>query len=211
MNAQAKNDPLPDEEQDMTEDAAEAEVGAVDETIMEAVEHRGEADDVNDPLAEAEAEKAVLNEKLLRALAEMDNLRKRLAREKEDASKYAVASFARDLVGVMENLVRAAESIPAELRAENKTVEMLAQGVALTLEDFKKSFAAQGIERVNPQPGEKFDHHFHQAVTQVETPGQDPGTIVQVVQAGYRIHDRLLRPAMVVVAKAPDHNLNTTA
>ena len=106
------------------------------------------------------------------------------------------------MVSVLENLRRASESIPPDARDSNPVFKTLGEGVDLTLQELLNIFVKYGIRRIDPQ-GEKFDHNFHQAVTQVERDDVPPGTVVQVVQAGYLIHDRLLRPAMVAVSKQP--------
>ncbi len=159
-----------------------------------------------------DAELATLKDQALRALAEAENTRRRAERELADMSKYAVTGFARDLVNVLENLQRAVDSIPAELKETQPAVANLATGVEMTLKELLGIFARQGIERIDPM-GQKFDHNYHQAIAQIDTPDAAPGTVVQVLQAGYKIHDRLLRPAMVGVAAGPSnvHQLNTSA
>ena len=148
-----------------------------------------------------EQEVAKLRDQLLRAVAETDNVRKRAERDREESSKYAITKFAGDMVSVLENLKRASESISAEARAGNPQLATLGEGVDLTLKELLSTFERYGIQRIDPQ-GQKFDHNFHQAVAQVDQPGAAPGTVVQVVQAGYVIEGRLLRPAMVAVSKA---------
>ena len=105
------------------------------------------------------------------------------------------------MVEVLENLTRASTSIPAEKREGNDLLKILGEGVDLTLQELLNIFSRYGINRIDPQ-GQKFDHNFHQAVVQVERADIPAGQVVQVVQAGYTIHDRLLRPAMVAVSKA---------
>lgn len=148
-----------------------------------------------------ETEISQLKEQLMRALAETDNVRKRAARDVEETNKYAIAGFARQLVSVIENLQRAHSSIPAELMAANEQVKTLAQGVEMTMGELLKVFERNGIKRIHPQVGEKFDHNVHQAMAQIEDANAEPGTVLQVFQAGYVIHDRLLQPALVNVAK----------
>jgi molecular chaperone GrpE len=148
-----------------------------------------------------ESELAAMKDQALRALAEAENTRRRGERELADMSKYAVTGFARDLVGVIENLQRAVDSIPPELKTEQPAVANLAVGVEMILSELLGIFNRQGIKRIDPM-GQKFDHNFHQAVAQIDSPDAEAGTVVQVLQAGYVIHDRLLRPAMVGVAAA---------
>lgn len=144
-----------------------------------------------------------LKDQLIRAVAETENVRKRAQRDLEEANKYAVTNFARSLVSVLENLQRATGSINEELREENPQVKNLAEGVEMTLRELLSVFEKFGINRIDPM-GEKFDHNFHQAMAQIEDESVEPGTILQVLQAGYSIHDRLLQPALVNVAKRGD-------
>jgi molecular chaperone GrpE len=157
-------------------------------------------------------ELAKMKDQWVRAVAEADNTRKRAAREQEDTSRYAITGFARDMVSVLENLKRASESIPAEARNGNDLLKTIAEGVDLTLKELLNTFERYGIKRIDPL-NQKFDPNFHQAVAQVERTDIPPSTVVQVVQAGYVIHDRLLRPAMVAVSKQgePPKKVDTTA
>jgi molecular chaperone GrpE len=149
---------------------------------------------------ELEAEIAKLRDQWIRAAAETDNVRKRAQRDIEESSKYAVTNFARDMINVLENLKRATDSIPASVRQTNEVLKTIGEGVDLTLQELLGIFQKYGIVRVDPL-NQKFDHNLHQAVVQVENNDVPPGTVVQVVQAGYIIQDRLLRPAMVAVSK----------
>jgi molecular chaperone GrpE len=154
-------------------------------------------------LEQKDAEIAAAKDQVLRALAEAENTRRRAERDVQESAKYSITSFARDLVGVLENLQRALSSIPEALKAEQPTVATLATGVEMTLNELLNSFTKQGIKRIDPM-GQKFDHNLHQAVAQIPVPDAQEGTVVQVLQAGYTIHDRLLRPAMVGVAMKSD-------
>lgn len=142
---------------------------------------------------------AQLKDQLLRALADAENARKRAEKDIEDAGKYAIGSFARDLINVLENLVRAEQNIPAEATG-NAQLKNFIDGIAMTQKELLAAFEKHGIKRLDPM-GEKFDHNFHQAVAEVES-DQPPGMVANVMQAGYTIRDRLLRPAMVAVSKA---------
>ncbi|HWA46894.1 MAG TPA: nucleotide exchange factor GrpE [Dongiaceae bacterium] len=153
-------------------------------------------------LEAARAEAAQLKDQLLRALAETENVRRRAQREREDAGKYAIANFARDVLQVSDNLHRALEAIPASALAEDEALKNLHEGVSATERQLGAALERQQVKRIWPM-GEKFDANFHQAMFEVPTADQLPGTVVQVMQAGYVIHDRLLRPALVGVAKAP--------
>lgn len=150
-------------------------------------------------LDQKESELAAMKDQALRALAETENTRRRSERELADMNKYAVTNFAKDLVNVLENLQRATDAIPAELRNNQPAVNSLATGVEMTLKELLTVFERYGIVRIDPM-GQKFDHNYHQAVAQIDAPDAEPGSVVQVLQAGYSIHDRLLRPAMVAVA-----------
>lgn len=166
-------------------------------------------------LAALEAEVAKLKDQLLRTLADGENLRRRVEREREDTSKYAAAKFAGDVVSVADNLRRALDSIPADAKAADGPVKTLVAGIELTEREMLAALAKHGVQKVDPL-GEKFDYNRHQAMFEVENTGKPAGTVVQVLQAGYVIHDRLLRPAMVGVAKgsaeqAPPARVDTTA
>jgi molecular chaperone GrpE len=161
-------------------------------------------------IEEKDAEIAALKDQALRALAETENTRRRGERELQDMSKYAVTGFARDLVSVLENLQRAIDSIPADMKESQPAVKNLAVGVEMTLSELLGIFNRQGIQRIDPM-GQKFDHNLHQAVAQIDTPDAEAGTVVQVLQAGYVIHDRLLRPAMVGVAAGGAQKVSTSA
>jgi molecular chaperone GrpE len=145
-------------------------------------------------------ELAELKDRLLRALAETENVRRRAEREREDTAKYAVTGFARDVLPVADNLGRALAAIGPDLRGKDPSLDALIAGIELTDRELKSIFERHGIRRIDPL-GERFDHNFHQAMMEVEDPTKPPGTVVQVLQAGYGLRDRLLRPAMVAVAK----------
>jgi molecular chaperone GrpE len=152
-------------------------------------------------LAALKAELADYKERLLRALAETENTRRRAQREREDASKYAITGLAKELLSTADNLRRALESLPeAEVRDEH-TRSLLA-GVAATERELLSVFERHGIRRIDPR-GERFDHNLHQAIFEAERADQPSGTITEVLQPGYVLHDRLLRPAMVGVSKQP--------
>ncbi len=152
-------------------------------------------------LAAVEAELAEHKDRLLRALAETENTRRRAQREREDAAKYAITGFAKDLLSAADNLRRALDSLPESEVGDERTRSLLA-GVAATERELLSVFERHGLRRIDPQ-GERFDHNFHQAIFEAERDDQPTGTIVEVLQPGYVLHDRLLRPAMVGVAKQP--------
>jgi molecular chaperone GrpE len=150
-------------------------------------------------IATLETELAEREDRLLRALAEAENTRRRALRERADAEKYGIGRFAEGLLSVADNLRRALDSLP-ESEAKDDRIKSLLAGVAATERELLAAFERQGLKRINPM-GEKFDHNFHQAVFEAENSGRPAGTIVEVLQPGYVLHDRLLRPAMVGVAK----------
>jgi len=159
--------------------------------------------------SEAEAEEseadagdsvAQLKDQLLRALAETENVRRRARKDVTDASRYGIANFARDMLSVSDNMARALDSIPDDAREESEIVTAIAEGVEMTAREMASALERHGIRQVNPL-GEKFDYNLHQAMFEAKDSGQPDGTIVNVVQAGYMIGERLLRPAMVGVAK----------
>jgi molecular chaperone GrpE len=155
-----------------------------------------------DPLAEATREAAEYKDKLLRTLAEMENLRKRTEREVADSRAYGITAFARDVLQIADNMHRAREAIGPELReSADANVKALLEGVELTERELLKVLEKNGVKKFSPQ-GEKFDPNFHQAMFEVTDGSAAPGTVAQVVQAGYLIGDRILRPALVAVAKA---------
>ena len=172
-----------------------------------------EAAEAENELAEPEltpeAQVAKLTDQLLRALAEAENMRRRSQREIEDARKYAVANFARDVLTVADNLRRALDAVPEDAAA-SEDLKALSEGVGLTERELLAMMERHGICKVNPM-GEKFDPNLHQAMFEADTPGADPGTVIEVAQAGFVIGERLLRPAMVGVAKKPPKATPTDA
>jgi molecular chaperone GrpE len=186
-----------------TEDAAQPGAAAPDpqpEKAAETADAQATGDDRVEALA---AEAADLKNKLLRTLAEMENLRRRTEREIGDARQYAVANFARDMLTVGDNLRRAIDAVPAELRdGRDPALSALIEGVAVTEKGMQQSLAKHGVRQIEAK-GEKFDPGMHQAMYEVETGDVPPGTVAEEIQAGYAIGERVLRPALVAVAKRP--------
>ncbi len=151
-----------------------------------------------DTLAQLEAEKIELKDRLMRSLAEMENLRRRSERDAADARTYAVTNFARDMLTVADNIGRALDS--AKKAGESEAIKPLIEGVELTERDLISILARHGVKQLSPE-GQKFDPHFHQAMFEVPNDKVPNGTVVQVMQTGYSIGDRVLRPALVGVAK----------
>jgi molecular chaperone GrpE len=157
--------------------------------------------DVHDVIAALNAENSELKDRALRALAEVENVRRRADKEISDARTYAVSNFARDMLTVGDNMRRALESISAEARAKaDQVTQALLDGIELTERELEKTLERHGIKRLDPK-GERFDPHNHQAVFEVEDPSVPAGTVAQVVAPGFTIGERVLRPAMVGVAK----------
>jgi len=166
----------------------------------EAAESAGDADTSENPFAGLEAELDRLKQEVLYAQAETQNVRRRLEKEKTDATAYAVTAFARDMLSVADNLARALAAIPADLR-ENASLKPLLTGIEMTGKELETVFGRHGIAKIEAI-GAKLDPNKHQAIMEIESTDAEPGTIVHEMQAGYVIKDRLLRPAMVGVAKA---------
>jgi len=150
------------------------------------------------------AEAAELRDRLLRALAETENSRRRAEREKQDASQYAVTKFARDMLQIADNFARALAAAPAALRdAADPQIKAVLEGVDVTERQLLASLERHGVRPIDTADG-RFDPNLHQAIAEVPGEGRPAGSIVNVVQSGYMIGDRLLRPAMVTVARRGD-------
>jgi molecular chaperone GrpE len=181
---------------DMTDQTARAD---------DAADPPDAASPTSEPSAPPQADAAVLavelKDRLLRTLAEMENLRKRTEREVADARLYGVASFARDIVAVADNMRRALDAVSPELRASAEAgVKALIDGVELTERELLKALEKSGVRRFSPR-GEKFDPNVHQAIFEVPNASVPAGSVVEVAQPGYMIGERVLRPAMVGVSK----------
>jgi molecular chaperone GrpE len=159
------------------------------------------AEPAADPVAALTKEAAELKDRLLRTLAEMENLRRRTEREVADTRLYAVANFARDLLGVADNMQRALDTLNADFRDQaDPVVKSHIEGVEITERELIKVMEKHGVRKFDPQ-GQKFDPNLHQAMLEIPDPSVPNGTVVQVMQAGYMIADRVLRPALVGVSK----------
>jgi molecular chaperone GrpE len=157
--------------------------------------------EAEDPIIVAMREAAELRDKMLRTLAEMENLRKRTEREVADARIYGIAAFARDMLDIADNIRRALDAVPAAAGEGDSGLKTLVEGVELTERALLKSLEKNGVRRFDPN-GEKFNPNLHQAMYEVPDGTVAPGTVVQVIQAGFMIGERVLRPALVAVAKA---------
>lgn len=189
---------------DKTRDAAvENELKGVPEDMIEN-ENAGDnpEESVDEALAKLGAELDEAKQQVLYARADTQNLRRRMEKEIADARAYAATGFARDILSVSDNLARALDAIPADLREDEKWKGLIA-GIEATGREIDKVFASHGISRIAAK-GLPLDPNQHQAMIEIPTNDAEPGTVVQEMQAGYMIKDRLLRPAMVGVAKKPD-------
>ncbi len=176
------------------DEAVAAELKGVPEELLD----NNDGDDVAALKDQLEAAK----QDILYAKAETQNVRRRMEKDVADARAYAATGFARDILSVADNLSRALESVPADLREDDKFKNLIA-GIEATAREIDKVFAGHGISRIAAL-GLPLDPHQHQAMLEVPSADAEPGTVLQELQAGYMIRDRLLRPAMVAVAKKPD-------
>ncbi|TXN41516.1 nucleotide exchange factor GrpE [Methylobacterium sp. WL7] len=187
---------------DQRQTTVEAGASAAQETASPGTGAAGASvDPVAEALALLTAERDELKDRMLRTLAEMENLRRRTEREIADARAYAVTNFARDVLNVADNIHRALDSVPADAKAAaDGAFKGLIDGIELTERDLAKTLERHGVKPVEPE-GQKFDPNRHQAMFEVPNPDVPAGTVVQVVQTGYVIGERVLRPALVGVAK----------
>ena len=207
-NDESAQDPSAETDmQDSTGSDNAANDGAIDDSlngVLTGVDAETKGDvETQDPLTAVIAERDQLKDQLLRALADTENMRRRSEREATNIRKYGHTPFARDLVGAIDNLARVVESTPENLDQADETVKSLITGIQLSWTELQSIIEKHGIKRVEPL-GEKFDYNLHQAMFEVPTNDQPSGIVLEVVQHGYVLHDRLLRPAMVGVSKTGD-------
>jgi molecular chaperone GrpE len=198
---------------DTNKKPAETELNTDAAPATEAEAPAAETPAAESRIAELESEVAGLKDQLLRALAETETVRRRAQREREDTAKFAISSFAKDLLAVGDNLRRAVDAVPANARESDELLNTLMIGVEATERQLAAAFDRAGIKKMEPL-GEPFDPNFHQVMFEIENTGKPGGTIVQVLQDGYTLHGRLLREAMVGVAKRgadEAQRVNTTA
>lgn len=172
-----------------------------DKTTEADIEIQGGEDAGESPFARLEAELEKLRNEVLYAQAETQNVRRRLEKEKTDASAYAATNFARDILSVADNLSRALAAMPVDLR-EDERLKALLTGIEMTGKELDSVFQRNGIKKIEAV-GQKLDPNRHQAMIELPHDTAEPGTVIQEMQAGYMIKDRLLRPALVGVAKTP--------
>jgi len=179
------------------DEAAQKELDEVPEELRD-----GGADGDEDALALLRADLDAAKQEVLYARADTQNVRRRMEKEVQDARAYAATGFARDILSVADNLARAIEAIPADLH-DDPRMKVFVTGIEATQRELEKVFGQNGITRI-ASTGMPLDPNQHQAMLEIPTSEHEPGTVVQEMQAGYMIKDRLLRPAMVGVAKKPD-------
>ena len=206
------NDRMEDDEENGADEHAVADGEVPPPDLGASPSHPGREDIVDDtaaadgdeqgadPVSRLEAEVADLKDKLLRAMADAENTRRIASRERENASKYAIANFARDMLTVADNMDRALQSIGEEKRKESEDMENLFVGVEMTQRDMMAAFERVGIQTIDAM-GQAFDPALHEAMFEAPDESVPEGTVVQVLQTGYVLGDRLLRPAQVGVAK----------
>ena len=177
------------------------------ETKEQAPEQEQETEEVEtseDIIAKLNEEISNLKDQRLRAIAELENFRKRAEKDQSDALKYGVSNFAKEIINISDNIERAQSSIPEEAK-NNETIKPVIEGIDLIAQSVVTTFEKIGIKKIESL-NEKFDHNLHQAMMEIEKDDLEPGTIVQELIPGYTLHDRLLRPAMVGVSKKPKKN-----
>ena len=200
-----KNEDRDEETTPMQEPVEEVQISDEAQQIVEESAADSEEAEMPDepeaaPEPSPEQEAAEMKDRLLRALADVENTRRRAKRDVEDARKYAASNFAKDLLNVSDNLRRALDTVSEETREGDDIVKNLVLGIEMVEKELLTAFERQGVSKVDPL-GEPFDHNFHQAMYEKPDTEYPNGTVAEVMQPGYVMHDRLLRPAMVAVAK----------
>ena len=187
------------EEQDLETPTSETKEQAPDQE-----QETEEVETSEDIIAKLNEEITNLKDQRLRAIAELENFRKRAEKDQSDALKYGVSNFAKEIINISDNIERAQSSIPEEAK-NNETIKPVIEGIDLIAQSVVTTFEKIGIKKIESL-NEKFDHNLHQAMMEIEKDDLEPGTIVQELIPGYTLHDRLLRPAMVGVSKKPKKN-----
>ena len=187
------------EEQDLETPTSETKEQAPDQE-----QETEEVETSEDIIAKLNEEITNLKDQRLRAIAELENFRKRAEKDQSDALKYGVSNFAKEIINISDNIERAQSSIPEEAK-NNETIKPVIEGIDLIAQSVVTTFEKIGIKKIESL-NEKFDHNLHQAMMEIEKDDLEPGTIVQELIPGYTLHDRLLRPAMVGVSKKPKIN-----
>ena len=198
---------MPAEEEESTEQQPEeerAETPEADSPVkpvpQEPVAEAPEADTESERTKQLQEELAAAKDQTLRALAELENTRKRAQRDREDASAYGISKFARDLLNVSDNLRRALEAVPEDILQMDERIPGIITGIEATERELLKCFEQNGIQKIEPMD-ERFDPNFHEVMFEAPMPDKPNGTVIQVVEAGYVLKGRLLRAAKVGIAK----------
>ena len=186
------------QDQDKSQDNLDERID--DEVVQEEDDILDDEEELS-PLELLEKERDELKDQYYRTAAEMENVKRRAARDVEQANKYGPLSFIRDLTTPLDNMQRALDTAPEDRDGLDETYRNILIGLEMTVQEITKIMEKHGVNVVNPE-GEKFDYNHHQAMFEVPTDDAEPGTVVAVAQQGYVLHDRLIRPAMVGVAKA---------
>ena len=188
------------EEQDLENQTSETE-----EQVSEEAKEKEEAENSPEDLIEKLNEEITgLKDQRLRAIADLENFRKRAEKDQSDALKYGISNFAKEIINIRDNIERAQSSISDEAK-DNEAIKSVIEGIDLIAQSVVSSFEKIGIKKIESL-NEKFDHNLHQAMMEIENDDLEPGTIVQELIPGYTLHDRLLRPAMVGVSIKPKKN-----
>ncbi len=191
---------MPDNKTDLRE-ANEDQARPADSSKSETQAGKEDAGtQVGDDLNALVLENADMRDRVLRTMADMENLRRRTEREKADTARYAISNFARDVLTVGDNLKRTIEHVPAEAAAQDPALKSFLEGVEITERELLKVLERHGVTQIEPL-GQRFDPNCHQAMYEVQNAEVPDGTVVDIMQAGYTIGDRCLRPALVAVAK----------
>lgn len=194
---------MSDEDKRPQDEAAEKELAGVPEHLLDQNEDEGDKDEnLAETIAALKADLDAAKQELLYARADTQNVRRRLEKDIQDARTYAATGFARDILSVADNLARALDALPAEAREDDK-LKAFVTGIEATQRELEKVFGQHGVTRI-ASVGLPLDPNQHQAMLEIPSAEHEPGIVVQEMQAGYMIRDRLLRPALVGVARKPD-------
>ena len=194
-----------DDEKKIDDEQSPAQEKVIDDDKLES--NDSEEDNDNEIISDLEQKVLDLKDQLMRTLADGENLRKRTLKDVEHSKKYSHISFVKDLVSSVDNLQRALEAVPEDKSSLPEPIKNLIIGLEIVEKEIISTLEKHNVKQIDPL-GEKFDYNFHQAMFEVPTNDDEPGTVVQVSQKGYILHDRLVRPAMVGISKKIDENNN---
>ena len=194
-----------DDEKKIDDEQSPAQEKVIEDDKLES--SNSEEDNDNEIISDLEQKVSDLKDQLMRTLADGENLRKRTLKDVEHSKKYSHISFVKDLVSSVDNLQRALEAVPEDKSSLPEPIKNLIIGLEIVEKEITSTLEKHNVKQIDPL-GEKFDYNFHQAMFEVPTNDDEPGTVVQVSQKGYILHDRLVRPAMVGISKKIDENNN---